>query len=202
MSDEKFFSQVKNSLEFYAPEAPQEVYLGMRRKLWWSGFTKLSATRFNMWYLILLIGLGSALLVYQNTCSASASECQVKPLVPQVNQTIEVPKATIENSEEESAITVVSEPAVHQPSNVVSLPVIKNEHKSDKGNRKKSDAVSKPVAIDEVIEPTVESADVKASVTESSAIETAPAHEKKNKMRMLLDVLKNKSEQESEKEEK
>lgn len=87
MSDEKFFSQVKSSMESYTPEAPAEVYAGMRKKLWWSGFTKLSATRFNMWYLILLLGIGGGAFAYSNTCEAPASTVKAEPLAPAVAPT-------------------------------------------------------------------------------------------------------------------
>lgn len=113
MSEEKFFSQVKSSLEFYSPEAPEAVYSGMRRKLWWSGFTKLSATRFNMWYLILLVGLGSGALAYSNTCTAPATECKVSPLTPSVKPT-----------EEAKVIPAVTEPVVVAEPEVVSQPAV------------------------------------------------------------------------------
>ncbi|MFM9986328.1 MAG: hypothetical protein ACKVOK_13905 [Flavobacteriales bacterium] len=58
MSDERFYDQVRNTMSGYAPEVPQAAYGKMRRALWWSNFTKLSVTRFNMWYLIALLGIG------------------------------------------------------------------------------------------------------------------------------------------------
>jgi hypothetical protein len=73
MSDERFFAQVKSTLENYAPAVNQEAYAGMRRKLWWSNFTKLSATRMNMWYLILLLAAGAGATAYYFNGSASAN---------------------------------------------------------------------------------------------------------------------------------
>ncbi|MBX7052712.1 MAG: hypothetical protein K1X54_11800 [Flavobacteriales bacterium] len=64
MSDERFFQQVKSSLHDYQPAVDASVYSGMRRKLWWSNFTKLSFARFNMYYLLLLLGTSSAIVYY------------------------------------------------------------------------------------------------------------------------------------------
>ncbi|MEY3399375.1 MAG: hypothetical protein RL220_1969 [Bacteroidota bacterium] len=60
MSDERFFEQVKTQFEGFSPEVPQGVYGGMRRKLWWSKFTSPDMHRFNMWYLLLFVGMASA----------------------------------------------------------------------------------------------------------------------------------------------
>ncbi len=60
MSDERFFNQVKATMAGYSPEVPEVVYGAMRRKLWWSNFTRLSATRLNVWYLALALGAGVA----------------------------------------------------------------------------------------------------------------------------------------------
>lgn len=55
MSEDRFFEQVNKVMSSYSPEVPEAVYAGMRKKLWWSNFTRLSATRFNVWYLLLAI---------------------------------------------------------------------------------------------------------------------------------------------------
>lgn len=74
MSDERFFSQVKSTLQGYAPEVPESVYNGMRRKLWMSRFTKLSATRFNMWYLLLILASTSGAVAYYFQSESVASK--------------------------------------------------------------------------------------------------------------------------------
>ena len=55
MSEDRFFQQVNAAMTDYRPEVPASVYAGMRKKLWWSNFTRLSATRFNVWYAALLV---------------------------------------------------------------------------------------------------------------------------------------------------
>lgn len=74
MSDERFFAQVKSTLHGYAPGVADGVYEGMRRKLWWSNFTKLSASRFNMWYMLLLIAAGGGASAFYFGGSALAEK--------------------------------------------------------------------------------------------------------------------------------
>jgi hypothetical protein len=93
MSEERFYQQVKEVVYNYSPEVPQQVYGKMRRALWWSNFTKLSATRFNMWYLLLLLGAGgtAAVLFTQDHKTAATSAAQpaysmpAQNIVPTVN---------------------------------------------------------------------------------------------------------------------
>ena len=56
MSEDRFYSKMRSVITEYRPEVPASVYEGMRKKLWWSNFTRLSITRFNMWYVLLIIG--------------------------------------------------------------------------------------------------------------------------------------------------
>ena len=55
MSEDRFFQQVNAAMTDYSPEVPATVYAGMRKKLWWSNFTRLNATRFNVWYAALIL---------------------------------------------------------------------------------------------------------------------------------------------------
>jgi hypothetical protein len=80
MSDERFFSQVKATLGDYAPSVPGSVYTGMRRKLWLANFTRLSATRFNMWYALLLISIGSGVAAYHNMDETVAEKSMDTPI--------------------------------------------------------------------------------------------------------------------------
>lgn len=71
MSDERFFKQMKSVLHDYQPAVDASVYSGMRRKLWWSNFTKLSFHRFNMYYLlVLLLGASAAVMLCNNSATA------------------------------------------------------------------------------------------------------------------------------------
>ena len=87
MSEERFFNQMKDSLQSYSPEVPEAVYAGMRKKLWWSNFTRFSATRLNMWYLILLVGAaGTAIAISNSSASSSmASKGTNAPMQTVVN---------------------------------------------------------------------------------------------------------------------
>ena len=49
MSEDRFFQHVRSTMADYRPEVPEAVYSSVRKKLWWSNFTRLSATRFNVW---------------------------------------------------------------------------------------------------------------------------------------------------------
>src|SRR5688500_12113118 len=72
MSEEKFYNRVRESLSGYAPEVPDNVYAGMRRKLWMSRFTQFDPARLNMWYLLLALGAGSA-WAYSTTSTKEVS---------------------------------------------------------------------------------------------------------------------------------
>lgn len=93
MSEERFYQQVKDVMYNYSPEVPHQVYGKMRRALWWSNFTKLSATRFNMWYLLLLLGAGGTAAVLfthdHKTAATSAAlpaySMPAQNIVPAVN---------------------------------------------------------------------------------------------------------------------
>ncbi|HEY8404400.1 MAG TPA: hypothetical protein VIK71_07290 [Flavobacteriales bacterium] len=96
MNDEKFFSQVKNALEHYAPEAPAAVYEGMRKRLWWSNFTRLSLVRLNLWTGLLLLGVIAAVWTY--SLSGNASAIAAKPQV--IKPVLANPSAGPNNTEE------------------------------------------------------------------------------------------------------
>jgi len=56
MSEDRFYSQVRAAMSEHRPEVPASVYHGMRKKIWWSNFTRLSITRFNIWYALFILG--------------------------------------------------------------------------------------------------------------------------------------------------
>lgn len=107
MSEERFFAQVKSTMETFSPEVPQAVYAGMRRRVWWNKFTALDATRFNMWYLLLLVGVGSATAGYHFNGKAVAEKSNNVPQVPALNIAAPVSSAEINTTVEynESAKT-------------------------------------------------------------------------------------------------
>jgi len=74
MSENRFFQNIRSVMVEYRPEAPQSVYAGMRRKLWWSNFTKISITRFNVWYAVLMVSSIALWFNYTRQESLPATE--------------------------------------------------------------------------------------------------------------------------------
>ncbi len=81
MSDERFYDQVRSTMSGYAPEVPQAAYGKMRRALWWSNFTKLSVSRFNMWYLIALLGLGGGAAAMMSSSNQPLQPAAMAPVI-------------------------------------------------------------------------------------------------------------------------
>jgi len=117
MSEDRFFQQVNAAMTDYRPEVPASVYAGMRKKLWWSNFTRLSATRFNVWYAALLVTGGLVWFAAHNANTnvrpaagvivneAASAESPVVETssgslnqVPASSTTIENPKQTTSNA--------------------------------------------------------------------------------------------------------
>jgi len=71
MSEDRFFQNIRSAMVEYSPEVPHAVYTGMRKKLWWSNFTRISATRFNIWYAALIL-ISGALVIGFNSKDASS----------------------------------------------------------------------------------------------------------------------------------
>jgi hypothetical protein len=91
MSDDRFYNEVRSTMANFQPEVPASAYSGMRKKLWWSNFTKLSATRFNVWYLaILATGAAVALNLSSETPLNEAI------VVEQSTQTTEIAQPVLE----------------------------------------------------------------------------------------------------------
>ncbi len=107
MSEERFFEQVKSSLFGYAPDVPTEAYSKMRRAFWWSNFTKLSATRFNMWYLLLMLGIGAsatAVALQKDEHVANNSMMQLSPIQPQQAEQVRMDLTTTEATSSISSV--------------------------------------------------------------------------------------------------
>lgn len=97
MSEDRFYSQVRAAMSEHHPEVPASVYHGMRKKLWWSNFTRLSITRFNIWYaLFILGGLGAWLGVNTSNGNAEPSTVQTiaQPIQEEIHTAAEPPVAT------------------------------------------------------------------------------------------------------------
>lgn len=81
MSEDRFYQNVRSTMSEYHPEAPASVYEGMRKKLWWSNFTRLSVTRFNIWYVALILGTTVAVL----SQTSSVVENNIQPKAGELN---------------------------------------------------------------------------------------------------------------------
>jgi hypothetical protein len=68
MTEERFFNEVHNRMEGFAPQVPSSVYVGMRRKLWWSNFSRFRAAHLNVWYVALV---PAAALLWIGTATTS-----------------------------------------------------------------------------------------------------------------------------------
>ena len=84
MSENRFFQQVNATIADYSPVVPESVYAGMRKKLWWSNFTRLSVTRFNIWYLAILV-TGTVALLSTGAADKEASTVEMN----QAQQTLD-----------------------------------------------------------------------------------------------------------------
>jgi hypothetical protein len=77
MSEEKFFQKVQSELSGYSPEVPAHVYAGMRRKYGWAKFTTWNATTWNVWYLVMLLGISSG-IAYGTASSMNTDSTHAK----------------------------------------------------------------------------------------------------------------------------
>lgn len=103
MSDERFYNQVRNTLSNYAPEVPQAAYGKMRRALWWSNFTKLSLTRFNMWYLVALLGLGGGAAAMMSSSNQPLQPAALAPVMHSEPTALPAQNAVAETTFEQPA---------------------------------------------------------------------------------------------------
>ena len=114
MSEDRFNNQVRSIMANYQPEVPASVYGAMRKKMWWSNFTRLSATRFNIWYLALLLSGATAAWAFWPQASTSDSAATTHPIVeqpesqPVVEITTETPQVA-ESVQAESNTQITSD---------------------------------------------------------------------------------------------
>jgi hypothetical protein len=127
MSENRFFQHIQSVMTDYKPEAPQAAYAGMRRKLWWSNFTKISATRFNVWYALLIVSSASLWFNYSYNKSTTAAEVVPIETIQYPNPNHTVPSAQqeqqITGNEEEVAIVETEKPSTARTSVPVSTDI-------------------------------------------------------------------------------
>jgi len=83
MSEETFYSKVRDSLHAYAPEVPASIYSRMRKKLWLANFLALDFSRLNLWYLLVATGLAAG--VYYTAFPESSSAFRGAEFAPEVS---------------------------------------------------------------------------------------------------------------------
>jgi len=96
MSEDRFFQQVKSVMSDYRPEVPGHVYEGARKKMWWSNFMRFDASRLNIWYIALTVGVAATIVMYVGQPASTAADNLVAPV----------------NSEAEVAVSPVATPAI------------------------------------------------------------------------------------------
>lgn len=174
MSEDRFFNQVRETLHDYAPEVPQSVYGAMRRKLWWSNFTKLSVTRFNVWYAILIMAAGGIWFAgrfSQNKPGMAPAVVNEQTAIPKFKSfdTICAPKKAIgtktddTKSDVANAMTATKQSSAKAKRKVVNgNPVSTNaaEVKEDETTPQIVISEVPAIGVDEVIIPATESAEV------------------------------------------
>ena len=74
MSEDRFFQQVKSVMSDYRPEVPGHVYEGARKKMWWSNFMRFDASRLNIWYIALTVGVAATIIMNVGQPASTAAE--------------------------------------------------------------------------------------------------------------------------------
>jgi len=104
MSEDRFFQQVNSVMSNYRPEVPETVYAGMRKKLWWSNFTRFSYTSLNVWYLLIAFVAGVTGLMLSQGSAISEQHPMLKDEVVVVTSQEPLPQeATTEIVAEQSS---------------------------------------------------------------------------------------------------
>lgn len=132
MSEDRFFQNIRSTMVEYSPEVPQSVYTGMRKKLWWSDFTKISASRFNIWYALLIVTSASLLINYSLTDATQENEGATSPqseLPKVVNQDLPASPAH-ETSANTQAIGEIMEGTTSKAVRPTAAPAASHEEKS------------------------------------------------------------------------
>ncbi|MFM9004999.1 MAG: hypothetical protein ACKOSR_05780 [Flavobacteriales bacterium] len=165
MSEDRFYSHVRSVMSEHRPEVPASVYAGMRKKLWWSNFTRLSVTRFNMWYALLIIGGLGAWAGLSIVKQDKASQAMESPMEPTKHEMIEsAPLLTQESSQSPkegepsaaSASTEAKETAVVKKQSAQKEIEVQNEEiqKEAYPVAEKQDEKAAPTAESQKVEPT------------------------------------------------
>ena len=80
MSEDRFFQQVKSVMSDYSPEVPGHVYQGVRKKMWWSNFMRFDASRLNIWYIAVTVGVATAIVLNVGQPASTSADNLVAPV--------------------------------------------------------------------------------------------------------------------------
>jgi hypothetical protein len=108
MTEERFFNEVRNRMEGFAPQVPSSVYAGMRRKLWWSNFSRFRAAHLNVWYVALvpaaaLLWIGTATNATPAEGRAATGTTPALRVAARVSPALVTPSASCAASSESTA---------------------------------------------------------------------------------------------------
>ena len=109
ISEERFFQNVKEQFQGFAPNVPSSVYKGMRRKLWMSNFLSFSASRMNVWYLLLLAGATTAAVLLIEQPEISAQKIGAQPRNIELTEVVPTVPVTFNCTDETVALACCSE---------------------------------------------------------------------------------------------
>lgn len=123
MSEDRFFQHVRSTMADYRPEVPEAVYSSVRKKLWWSNFTRLSATRFNVWYVAILLtgSVGVMFFIQPDEPVATQTVSQTEVSSPEALPVQQVPSLesaepqTSSDQQANSAKSAAANQAQHVP---------------------------------------------------------------------------------------
>jgi hypothetical protein len=123
MSEDKFFGQVKSTMEHYAPEVPASVYAGMRRKLWLSQFLRWNASRLNAWYVVLFVSIGTTAAVMTTSNNATGNKATsysspVEATVVSSADAINTPEVAVEQTSSAAENAVAKMTSQFSPKNI------------------------------------------------------------------------------------
>lgn len=169
MSEDRFYSQVRSVMTDYRPEVPASAYNAMRRKLWWSNFTRLSLTRLNMWYLMLLVAAGLTWAVWKQPQASAEGLDRTNQLEVVASESSTAVEAELP-TQTEAEITQKAQPNEKPLGSETSSKAFKKSNQPVK-------ASASEMMPSEKQEATAGAAEVSAEELGTEKLETTPIHE-------------------------
>jgi len=132
MSEDRFFQQVNSVMSDYSPEVPGHVYQGVRKKMWWSNFMRFDASRLNIWYIALTVGVATAIVLNVGQPASTAADNLVVPVSSEAEVAVSPSTApamteSAVNNERQAEVSTVRNTTVEKTAPATSHPM--TEHK-------------------------------------------------------------------------